>query len=154
MQSFQSFYSYLIVIGTFLQSFVLLAMRLFWGYEFFSTGWSKLANISPIIDYFQSLGIPLPTLNAYAVGSIECIGGLCLILGLASRLVSIPLMTVMTVALFAAYPDIISKAFEDPQSIVGLTPFNFLLTAIIVFCFGPGMFSLDALFKRFFFKKN
>lgn len=154
MEFFKSFYSSLIKVGNFLQSFILLAMRLFWGWQFFSTGFNKLSDISPIIEYFQSLGIPLPTLNAYLVASIECVGGLCLMLGLASRLVSIPLMIVMVGALLTAYPDTISKIVEDPLSVAALTPFTFLLTSLIVFAFGPGIFSLDALFKRLFFKNN
>lgn len=152
--SLKTFCVFLIQVGTFLQSFVLLAMRLFWGWQFFTSGRDKLLNISPIIDYFGTLGIPLPTINAYTAASIECVGGLCLLIGLASRLVSIPLMIVMFVALLTAHHEAFVNAFENPQAFVQQGPFNFFLTALIVFAFGPGIFSLDALIKRFFYKKE
>jgi putative oxidoreductase len=37
------------------------------------------------MDFFTSLGVPAPSLNAYMVSSLECFGGLFLIIGLASR---------------------------------------------------------------------
>ena len=45
----------------------------------------KLSNIGKISEFFASLGIPLPTLNAYFIGSLECFGSLLIIVGLASR---------------------------------------------------------------------
>lgn len=147
-------YAYLISIGNFLQSFVLLAIRLFWGWEFFTGGRDKLSNIGPIIDYFQSLGIPFPTLNAYTAASIECVGGLCLIFGFASRLASIPLMIVMIVALATAHHDAFAKILKDPVNFTEQTPFNFLLASLLVFTFGPGVISIDAALKRLFFKNK
>lgn len=149
----KDFYLFLIHAGTFLQSFLLLAIRLFWGWEFFTTGRDKLLNITPIIQYFQSLGIPFPTANAYIAGSIECLGGLCLFMGLGSRLATIPLMIVMIVAMITAHHDAFINVFNDPQSFVQQTPFMFFLVAFIVFAFGPGILSLDALIKRFFYNR-
>jgi len=146
---FASFYSGLITLGTFLQPFILLAIRLFWGWEFFDGGLGKLKDINPVIEYFGSLGIPFPTLNAYLVGSIETVGGLCLLLGFASRLAAIPLMCVMGVALFTAYPDVVTKMFADPLAFTHMEPFNFLLASLLIFAFGPGYISIDALLKRF-----
>ncbi|MBA3817120.1 MAG: DoxX family protein [Parachlamydiaceae bacterium] len=150
----ENFYVLLIRAGTFLLSFLLLGMRLFWGWQFFSGGWEKFLNIASIISFFQALGIPFPTINAYIAASIECFGGLCLLLGLASRLVSIPLMIVMVVAMVTAHHDVFINIFSNPVAFTQQTPFNFFLTALIVFAFGPGIFSLDALIKRLFFKKK
>src|SRR5687767_4434203 len=52
-----------------LQHVFLLVVRLYWGWQFFLTGRGKLMNIERTADFLNSLGIPLPTLNAYAAGS-------------------------------------------------------------------------------------
>lgn len=154
MKFCKGFYLTLIAIGNFLQSFVLLAIRLFWGYQFFVSGFGKLSNIEHVIEFFKQLHIPMPVFNAYLVGGTECIGGLCLIVGLASRLVSIPLAITMTVALLTARETNGGTIFENPQSIVDQPPFAFLLTAILIFVFGPGKFSIDFLLEKFFFRRS
>lgn len=154
LQFFKDFYLSIINAGIFLQSFILLAIRLFWGWEFFTSGRDKLLNITPIIKYFQSLGIPFPTVNAYIVGSIECFCGLCLMIGLGSRLLAIPLMIVMIVALITAHHDAFINIFNDPQEFVSQGAFMFFFISLIVFAFGPGIFSLDALIKRIFLRSK
>lgn len=80
----------LVSFGAMLQSPLLLGMRLWWGWSFFQTGKGKLMNHADTAEFFQGLGIPLPGLNAWVAGWVECIGGLCLLLGFASRLMAIP----------------------------------------------------------------
>src|SRR5690348_2415855 len=72
----------------YLQSPLLLAIRLYWGWQFFQTGKGKLMNLDRTAEFFQSLHIPMPRLNACLAGGTECIGGLLLLLGLGSRLIS------------------------------------------------------------------
>lgn len=136
-----------------IQSPLLLAMRLYWGGAFMFAGWGKLHHISGTSDYFATLGIPLPLVNAYLVGLIECIGGLCLMLGLASQIICIPLICVMLGAFLTAHREALMNAWHDPQQFIIQAPFNFLLTALIVFAFGPGKFSVDYLLERFLSKK-
>jgi putative oxidoreductase len=151
-------------IGSFLQDFLLLAMRLFWGISFFLAGWPKLMDIDRVASSFESIGILLPMLNAYLVGTFEAVGGLLLLLGFASRFVSIPLAITMFVALLTAhgtssfeaysafmnihnnFPEFIEKA----QKVTKEEPFLYLLTCIIVFCFGPGNISIDYLLAKIF----
>ena len=54
-----------------LQSPLLLAVRLYWGWQFFQTGLGKLMHIPKVMGFFTSLGIPFPAFNAYFVGSLE-----------------------------------------------------------------------------------
>src|SRR5437868_15537659 len=82
----------------YLRSPFLLAVRLYWGWQFWQAGWGKLQDISKPIGFFTDLGIPFPVFNAWLVSSLECFGGVLLVLGLASRLISIPLVIDMTVA--------------------------------------------------------
>lgn len=140
---FSKFYQQLINLGSFLQSFFLLAIRLFWGWQFLKTGVGKLSDIETIATYFGTLGFPAPLLNAYLAAGIETVGGLCLILGFASRLAAIPLIVTMIVALLMAHREATLMIFENPVALIGTTPFSFLMAGLIVFVFGPGKFSFD-----------
>src|SRR5271166_4729069 len=95
---FERYYRLLIRIATSLQSPFLLAVRLYWGWQFMQTGWGKLSDIGKVVKFFTTLGIPAPALNAYFVSTLELGGGLLLILGLGSRLIALPLAVDMIVA--------------------------------------------------------
>jgi putative oxidoreductase len=95
---------------------VLLRVYFFW--QLFQTGQGKLAHIENNSDYFASLGIPLPTLNAY-----------------------------MAVAYLTADLEAVTGIFSDPDKFVKADPFPYLISALIVLAFGPGKFSIDALIK-------
>jgi len=140
--------SLLISIGTKLQCFLLLAIRLFWGWQFFLTGKGKLMHLDRTAGFFESLNIPLPKVNAILAGTTEAAGGLLLLLGLGSRIVSVPLMFVMVIAYATADQEAVQAIFSDPDKFTSASPFLFLLAALIIFCFGPGKLSLDALLKR------
>jgi len=154
MSIFKRFYLKIISIGNTLQSPFLLAIRLFWGMTFFMTGLGKLMNIDPVIGYFTSLNIPMPAFNAYLASYVECIGGACLFLGIASRLVAIPLMCNMIVAYLTAETQSIVMLFQNPLNFVTRTPFTFLFASLIIFIFGPGIFSIDYLMEKYVFKNT
>lgn len=128
-----------------LQSTVLLALRLYWGWSFFQTGKGKLMNLDQTTEFFTTLHIPFPGLNAAFAGATECFGGLLLLLGLASRLTALPLIATMIVAYLTAEIEVVKNIFSDPDKFTAADPFLFLLTAVIVLVFGPGAFSLDRL---------
>src|SRR5260370_25959392 len=92
----------LIARGAALQSPFLLGLRLYFFWQLFLTGQGKLANIGKVSEFFASLGIPLPTLNAYFIGSLECFGGLLLMIGLASRPLALLVLLSMSVAYVTA----------------------------------------------------
>lgn len=143
-------YGWLIAIGNALRSPVLLIIRLFWGWQFFLSGKGKLMDLSKPTQYFESLHIPLPRLNAILTAGTECIGGLLLLVGLASRLVSVPLMILLTVAYLTADNEAVRAIFSDPDKFTSAAPFLFLLAVVIIFVCGPGAFSLDAILARVF----
>jgi putative oxidoreductase len=132
-------------IGTAIQPVLLLAIRLYWGWSFFSTGRGKLAHLDKITEFFASLGIPMPHANAAIAGSVECVGGLLILAGLFSRVVAIPLIFTLCVAYATAERESLQAIFSDPDKFTGATPFLFLLAMVIVFAFGPGALSLDRL---------
>lgn len=123
-------------------------MRLYWGWQFFGAGKAKLADIDTFAGYFANWGIPMPKLNVILAGSTECVGGLLLLLGLGSRIATVPLIFTMIVAYLTAESDKVKQIFDKPDAFVTAAPFLFLLTAVIVLLFGPGVFSLDAVIAK------
>jgi putative oxidoreductase len=136
------------VTAAWLQPLFLLIIRLYWGWQFFQAGMGKLTDIAKVAGFFQTLGIPFPTLNAYLAGSTECFGGLLLLLGLASRIITLPLIFTMIIAYLTAFPEVVKHIFSKPDDFVTADPFLFMLTGVIVFLFGPGPLSLDGLIGR------
>jgi putative oxidoreductase len=143
-------YNFFLKIGSNLQSIFLLFMRITWGHQFFITGRGKLHNIDHVTQFFTSLNIPYPEFSAYLVGFCEMIGGICLMLGFASRIITIPLLIIMFTAVSTAHIHIIrdSLFIIDPHAFVRQTPYPYLITSLLVFLFGPGRISIDAWIKR------
>lgn len=133
---------------------VMAILRGYWGYQFFQTGKGKLSDLASVTDFFTSLGIPAPHFNAMMAGATECFGGLLLLVGLGSRLISVPLSITMMVAYATAHRDAVLGIFTDPDTFLQQEPFLFLLTAVLVLAFGPGAFSLDTLVKKFVEKRH
>lgn len=150
----KQFYEKIIEFGNGFRHLLLLVLRLYWGFSFFQAGWGKLQNIEHVANYFQSLHIPLPLANAYIASSIECFGGLLLLVGFASRLIAIPLVFTMLVAYITTQYEALIGIFNEPDEFIAQKPFTYLLISLIIFACGPGMFSIDALLKRFVFKQR
>lgn len=82
-----------------------LAIRVLLFCAFYKAGMTKFANIEGTADWFTSLGIPLPTLMAYTAALTELVGAFLLLVGFATRLISLPLIIVMLVAIFSVHLD-------------------------------------------------
>ena len=132
-----------------LQSPLLLLLRLWWGFSFMRGGWGKLQRLDEIAKWFgEDLHIPMPKLNAIMASSTECFGGALLLIGLFSRVVSVPLAGTMAVAYLTADNEALRAIFSDPDKFTSAAPFQFMLTALLVLAFGPGKFSVDHLLAR------
>jgi putative oxidoreductase len=152
-------YNMLITGGNLLQSLVLLAFRLAWGIEYFIDGQGKLKNHADIVDFFTSLHIPFPGLNAWFVGGLELVGGVLLVLGFLSRPIGLLLFVNMTVAFLSVDTDRakVFNMFKNEESFDAFTqadPFFFWLTALVVLAFGSGAISLDNLLAKTVFKRS
>lgn len=145
---FRRLYGLLFSGSVVVQSAFLFLLRLYFFWQLFLTGKGKLLNIGKVSEYFTSLGIPLPTMNAYFIGSLETFGSLLLIVGYASRPLSLLIALSMTVAYLTGDFEAVSSVFSDPDKFVKADPFPFLLTALIIYVFGPGLFSLEGLLKQ------
>lgn len=128
-------------------------VRTYWGYQFLQTGWGKLHHLEGVAAFFASLGVPFPYANAMLVGGLETLGGLFLILGLASRYITIPLIVVLSVAYATDDREALLNIWNDPDKFTSATPFLFLLSSLLVFAFGAGRLSLDQFIGRWWQKR-
>ncbi|MDI5830561.1 DoxX family protein [Shewanella xiamenensis] len=84
-----------------------LALRLYLAPVLMQAGYNKLAHFEDTVTWFANpdwgLGLPMPTLMAALAAGTEFFGAILLLLGLATRLISIPLMITMLVAAFTVH---------------------------------------------------
>jgi putative oxidoreductase len=137
-----------------LQSPLLLAIRVYWGWQFWQSGWGKLSDISKPIEYFTSLGIPMPVFNAYFISLLEAGGGILLILGLASRLIALPLLIDMLMAYIIADREALGSILSEPDKFYAAAPYTLLFASLLILVFGPGWFSLDTIIKWYRSKRQ
>jgi putative oxidoreductase len=131
-----------------LQSVMLLAVRLYWGFQFAQTGWGKLHNLAKITAFFASLNIPFPSFTAPLVSTLEFFGGILLMLGLFSRPFALLLACNMLVAYWAADREALSAIFSDPGKFYAADPYTFLFASLMVLIFGAGFFAVDAVVAK------
>ena len=127
-----------------------LLVRLFLGYFFFETGWSKVGNLDAMAERFTEWGIPFPAFNAALSGYTELIGGALIMLGLTTRLAALPLCINMVVAILVV----------NIRKVSGLDEFVELSEPLYALCFvwlffsGPGRVSLDHLLSALFERRR
>ncbi len=127
---------------------VLLVLRVVWGWQFLMTGLGKLENHARVTDFFTSLGIPMPGLNAWFIGGLELVGGALLLLGLLARPIAFLLTCNMLVAYVTADRPALFGVFHDLDTFLRADPFWFLFVSIVVLTVGPGAISLDRILGR------
>lgn len=153
-QTVVKLYELLIRASSGLEAPFLLLVRAYWGWQMHVTGRGKLHDMGKVIDFFTSLGIPFPAFNAYFVSGLEFIGGLLLILGLASRPIALMIVVDMLVAYITADREALLSFISDPDKFTAASPFVFLFSSLLVLIFGPGNFSIDAVLARRYFAKK
>lgn len=121
-----------------------LLARLAVGLVFTSTGWGKVHNLAKVTGFFEQLGIPLPGFNAVLVGYSELIGGAFIVIGLMTRLATLPLVVSMVVAILTAKRADIHNLFD----LVGFDEFTYLSVLVVIAIIGPGAASLDNVLTR------
>ncbi|HBN99284.1 MAG TPA: hypothetical protein DD453_08015, partial [Alteromonas macleodii] len=85
----------------------LLLLRLYLAPVMIQAGWNKASSFDSIVDWFGNddygLGLPMPLVMAFLATAAELVGGVLLLLGVLTRLVSIPLMVTMIVAMVSVH---------------------------------------------------
>lgn len=99
----------------------IVLLRLYLAPIFWMAGWNKLTHFSDTVEWFGDpdwgLGMPFPTLLAGLATATELAGAVLLLLGLAVRLISVPLMITMLVAMLSVHWDNGWLAVAEPEGL-------------------------------------
>lgn len=120
-------------------SFLILFIRLFFGVLFFMHGLDKLVNFNQLsLDYPSVMGLgSYMTLMLSVFCEFAC--SLFLMVGLLTRIVTIPMIVAMAVAFF----DIHDAMMPD-----GELSLIYFIVFLLLFILGPGRYSVDCLIDR------
>lgn len=136
------------------QSPLLLAIRLYWGWEFIQDGLGKLNHLDKVTDYFTTLNLPQPHLTAIFVSLLELIGGALFALGIGARLISLLLFVNMTVAFWTAEREAFGSILSDPDKFTAASAYNDWFATLIILIMGPGYLAVDTILRRFLRNKE
>ena len=137
-----------------------LLIRLMAGGVFLSEGLLKFTYVNQGIGRFTKLGMPLPGVLAPAIAILEIVGGLLLASGLGTRLISVPFIVEMVVAILSTkialyfgtspLPKPAAPPFSGWWAVLHESRSDYaqLLCCIYLLISGPGPWSLDALLRR------
>ena len=114
-------------------------------YGFYITGKVKWEDINSVAEWFGSIGIPAPKLNAYLAATTEIAGVFLLTLGLGVRFISIPLIITMLVAIKTAHWGNGFAANDNGYEI----PLYYILMLLALTALGGGKLSADYFVEKF-----
>ena len=137
-----------------------LLLRLMAGGVFFWEGLLKFVYANQGVGRFTKLGFPCPHFTATFIGGLEIVGGLLLLVGLTTRLMAIPFVAEMIVAILSTkislYLGTSPLPLPPAPPQVGLwavlhevrSEYAQMLTVMFLLVNGPGEWSLDAVLHR------
>lgn len=121
-----------------------IIIRIMVGIVFLSEGIQKI--IFPAIrgaGRFEKIGLPSPEFLGTFVGTFEIVCGILLLLGLLTRLASLPLIIIMLVAIITTKVDILTNDGFWEMMHASRTDWAMLLGSFFLILKGSGRFSLD-----------
>ena len=134
-----------------------LLLRIMAGGVFLWEGILKFVYANQGVGRFTKLGMPIPHLTADFVGCLEIVGGLLLLCGLMTRVIAIPLIIEMIVAILSTKISLFLGTYPLPlppaPPQIGMwavlhevrSEYAQLLTTAFLLINGSGKWSLDAL---------
>jgi len=128
-------------LSEYLKSLSLLLARVIVAYGFYEPAMMKWSDIHSVAEWFGSMGIPFPTLNAYMAATTEITSVVLLTLGLFTRIISIPLIVVMIVAIVTVH---LGNGFSAGNNGFEI-PLYYMLFLLLFVSHGAGKFSVDRL---------
>ena len=127
-----------------LRDFPLLFFRLILAYGFYQPAVNKFKDFQAIADWFSSMNYPVPLVSAYAAGITEMLGVILLTLGVGTRIIALPLIIVMLVAIFTVH---ISNGFAAGDNGFEI-PLYYILMLFALMVYGSGRISIDYFLHR------
>ncbi|HMD99599.1 MAG TPA: DoxX family protein [Terriglobia bacterium] len=137
-----------------------LLLRLMAGGVFLWEGIVKFVYVNQGVGRFTKLGLPYPHFTADFVGWLEIVGGILLLSGLMTRLIAIPFIIEMIVAILSTkislYLGTSPLPLPPAPPRVGAwavlheirSDYAQIMTVAFLLINGPGKWSLDALLRR------
>jgi putative oxidoreductase len=122
----------------------LLLIRVLVGWVFLSEGIQKFLFPAQLgVGRFEKIGIPASQLMAPFVGVVEIVCGTLLLIGLLTRLATIPLLIDMVVAIATTKIPMLAKSGIWPMLHEARTDFSMLLGLVFLLITGAGTLSVD-----------
>lgn len=115
-------------------------LRIFAGITFLWYGVSKLGNPAGFIGFVGSLGFPIPALFGWLVILLEIVGGLLLIIGLATRWMGLFLAVLM---IFTTLLVKVNAGFIGSQGAGAELDLNLMAMSLALAILGPGALSVE-----------
>lgn len=137
-----------------------LVVRIMAGGVFLSEGLLKFAYANQGIGRFTKLGMPVPGVLAPAIAILEIVGGLLVMSGAGTRLISVPFIVEMVVAILSTkiglyfgtspLPKPPAPPFSGWWAVLHESRSDYaqLLSCLFLLFSGPGPWSVDALLRR------
>jgi putative oxidoreductase len=123
----------------------ILFVRLLVGGVFFLEGIKKFLFVEQWgAGRFARIGIPMPTIMGPFVGVVEVVFGFLLLVGLLTRLASVPLLIDICVAIATTKVPILLKSGFWPMEAEARTDYAMLMGLIFLALAGAGSWSVDA----------
>jgi putative oxidoreductase len=141
-------------------------LRLMCGGVFLWEGILKFVYANQGVGRFTKLGLPFPEATADFVAVLEMAGGLLLLAGLGTRLIAIPFIIEMIVAMLVTKIPMYLGTYPLPPPpsppVTGFwavlhevrSEYAQLLTVVFLLLAGPGCWSLDAVLARRRLERN
>ena len=122
--------------------FLLLVGRVLMGWIFISSGWRKLMDIPGFVKTMPRRG--LPDVLGYVAPPVEFIGGICIVLGFATRYAALVMLLFVIIASFSSH----RYWAVDPKDYANQSRHFWKNTSmkgglIFLFITGAGRFALD-----------
>ncbi len=123
--------------------FLLLCGRILLAWIFVRSGYAKVTDLNAFAASMPGRG--LPTFLAYIAGPFEFLGGIAIMLGLATRYVALIFLVFLVIATFSThaywtFADAAQRRIQDVMFYKNVSMFGGVL---YLFVAGPGKFSLD-----------
>jgi putative oxidoreductase len=118
--------------------------RLTIGWVFLQSGWGKLHDLPKVVGFFTELGIPAPQFQAPLAATAEFVCGALILIGLFTRVATLPLIVTMTTAILTAK----RADIHELSDLFGMGEYLYICLLLWLGAYGAGPVSLDAVFAR------